>query len=719
MTITLDDVREQLERQKVEHMERHDEHRRLRDFWHGRHWEMVDGTGARTLETLFRDLGSQSDVGPDAKIVHNIVQQICVKYQTYLSPTPMIRVYTDPPESDQRKAQATLKERALYALWSDVGMSRILSQIAWYLPLMGDCFLGIHPDFDRSVPVPLLRSPEHAYPTPSFDGRTLDSIIFAHKIRESVAKSTFPSYTPASRKAKRGRNRVSTDPLVEVIEYSDRNCWYRWVDGQRINGSEHKYGFNLYQQIPFIYVPDETWNHGAVEQIAGMNLMHDALLSLLFDATLQNVYPTRIIEDAAKLPETLDRGVGAVWPVNAGGKVYDLAPPVQALTAQVGFMENNVRNMEQTAGMPPVNFGQSPASSIVTGKAINELQGAGSGSLVEMVQGSNVGPVLAGWNSSALFMWQTTFRDEKVEIGGMVPTTQFDVRGRMTTVSFKGKQIVGSQNNDVVFSPAMQQHEKLVMVLQARGAGLVSKAYSREQIGIADSNAMEEEMIAETVSDAVIGAALNSLQQDPSADNAQQVEQRAFAQLQGATGPPPAEQQGQPGSPLMLQNMPPPSAPGAAPPGAASPAPAGQPPLPAGVGSAPALPPGPPTGQSQSDRTVTVDQVAQAVSGAQVAGKVFIVGELAVRGQTDGDIELAVTVPDDRDPLAQALGDLRARTTFHVVAKEPSEPHLDVTPGAPAQAGAPDSAGGAAGFPTPPPAPPGQAAQPVLAGATQ
>jgi hypothetical protein len=51
--------------------------------------------------------------------------------------------------------------------------------------------------------------------------------------------------------------------------------------------------------------------------------------------------------------------------------------------------------------MPDVNFGQANQS-IVTGKAINELQGAGTGSLVEMVQGVGIGKALVAWNEKAI-----------------------------------------------------------------------------------------------------------------------------------------------------------------------------------------------------------------------------------------------------------------------------------------------------------------------------
>jgi hypothetical protein len=81
---------------QADYMERHETFRKLRDFWHGRHWQEIESQ-AHGLAGLFKDLRGQSDVGPDLKIVHNVCKEVVDKYQTYLSPLPQIQVYVDPP----------------------------------------------------------------------------------------------------------------------------------------------------------------------------------------------------------------------------------------------------------------------------------------------------------------------------------------------------------------------------------------------------------------------------------------------------------------------------------------------------------------------------------------------------------------------------------------------------------------------------------------------
>jgi hypothetical protein len=681
---------------KDEYLDRHEAFRKLRNFWHGRYWDETDTKGGIT--SVFRDLSAnKSDIGPDLKLVHNLLQEVCVKFQTYLAPLPMIQVPVDSPESQHRRHQATLKERFLYACWWENKMNRENTRAGWYLPLFGCCYQGIFPDFERNLPRVLLRSPENAFPIPSFDGRGEDGVIFSWDVRESAVKRQFPEYVRKSDRAgykpKRGQN---TDPEVNLIEYSDNDEWCRYADGQRLNGVEHDFGFNLFEHMKFIDVPGEIWGHGAVEQAVNLVEMGNALYSLMFQAVLENVFPRLILENPQKFPEEIDTGAGAVIGVNEGGKAYFLNPPVQALPAQVGFMNENERAIKQATSMPDVNFGNFNAS-IITGKAINELQGAGTGSVVEMVQGTGIGASLEAWNEKAIYIAQQMFREDRMEMYGVMPRSSLDMKGKGFGLSLKGKELVGSQRNVLVFSPYIGLHEKLVMNLQAMGGGLVSKQYARDQIGIPDSEAMDEEMLGEAVTDGVLGAIIAAFQQTGAdAASAMDAEEQALAWLNGQTGGV--------GAPVAAPASLP--AAGASPAGAAAggggaggipfgpiapgaPGQVGAPALflpPGSPQPEPSVPPGAPqtaAGGVVLDEAVTAFQSLQGVSG-----RVFLVGEIVQAGQTEDDIEVAVTEPGDRQVIADGLPQYAGLLHFHHVEAEPVEPHIEVTPGAePTQGG--------------------------------
>lgn len=689
---------------------RHEAFRSLRRYWHGDYWNRKDGEHGRPIVSIFRDLGGAGnnyDTGPDLKLVYNIIHEVVNKYQTYLSPLPLIRMWAD-RETDTAKAQATLKQRFLYGFWDASNMDRLNNNIGWYLPLMGDCYLAIHPDFDTNIPRALIRSPEFAFPIPSFDKHGENAVIFAWSVHESVATANFKEYQAPiqeMRQKRQGRFKrgQAPDQHVQIIEYSDQSEWHRWItpvggeDGegqgaQEINGVVHNLGFNLFDHLKFIEVPDEVFGHGAVEQAINMNEMSNALLSLMYQAILENVFPRLILENPQAAPEEIESGPGAVIPLNAGGKAYYLQPEGPAIQGQADFMRNTELQIRNATGMPGVNFGESPATSIVTGKAVNELQGAGTGSMIEMVQGTGIGVGISNLNSKAITIAQRMFRDDNMLLFGQAYNNMTALVPERFQLNIKGKQLIGSPRNDVIFAPALNDHEKLVMMLQGLGGGLWSKKYAREQIGVVDAEQMREEVLAEQVEDMVLAAVTNQFQQAGAPEQgAEAVEDQAFAYLQGSTSTPhpllsmpggagggspapapPGAPPGGPspgGGPLMGQlpgggqTVSPPLAlaPGAAPPVGAPPS-----------GGAPASPGGPAAGASGA---VTVADAISAFKGVQLQGKAWLVGEIAARGTTSGPVEIAITDKADQPTLQQAAP---FPVMFHIVTGEPKEQSVPI-----------------------------------------
>lgn len=655
-----------------DYQRRHHQAAKLRDYWHGRYWDNIE-TQTQGIASLFRDVTSvKSDIGPDIKLVRNLAFDVCVKYQSFLSGLPMIRTFVERPDSRSARARADLKERVLYATWSQVNMNRVLNKMGWYTPLMGDAFLGIWPDFDDFTVKAIIRSPEHAYPILNYDGNKLDALLFVWKTTAAKAKRAFPEWN--------GDGVDDHNKTIEIVEHSDNGSFQRWVGTQQVNGIQHDLGFNLFDQVPFIEVPEEPFNHGAVEQSINMIEAGNALWSLEMQAAIDNVFPKMIIEDPMKFPEVLDFGPGSVNAVNPGGKAYYLQTPGMTGAPMLQAYEAAIK---QDTSMPDASFGQFDAS-VITGKAVNALQGAGTGSLVEMVQGNGIGAALENFNEKALTIYQRMFRDDQIYLEGVRPNSASDLNPTQFAVSFKGSQIIGSPKNDVVFSPYMDQHGKLVMGLQALGAGLVSKQYGREQIGISDSDQMQEEIIGEVLEEAVIGALVQALQADPTEQNADKTEAQVVGYIDGngasvvrapaptsQTAPPAA---GPPGAPATLPGggavVSPPLA---LPQGSQPPSSAGAPP--------PSAAPQTPSASAQADGATsqpislqTATRALQTVTG--LTGRVWLVGEIVVTGKTSGPIDVSVTDPGDRQTISQALS--QYQFSFHLVSGTPSEQNVEI-----------------------------------------
>lgn len=669
---------------KPVYQERHDDLRKLRDYWHGRWWQ--NDASDHPLSSVFRDLRRpDQDFGPDVKMVHNVLHMVCLKYQTFLSGLPQIRAYVDPPGTDTRRKQARTKERYLYGVWNESDMAKVVNRIAWYLPLMGHAWLGIWPDFDRNLPRAVLRSPEYSFPVPGWEGTDSDAVIFEWKVDAEWAKQ-IPGYTPVyqSRRILPGRRSTSGTNKVTIIEYSGASQWTRWVDGQEVNNVEHNLGFNLFQSVKFIDVPDEPFGHGAVEQIVSQNELTNALISMLFQSVIDNVFPQLVLEDPSKAPETIAKGPGSVLPLNPGGKAYYLTPPVQAVAMQQQFLDHAIHNIKEGSHMPEVNFGVSPATNIVTGKAIDELQGAGTGSTIEMVQGNGIGPALVKFNEMAIVMGQRMFADDQINLFGYETPTPTEIKGKPFALTIKGSQLVGSPRNDVIFNPTMDAHSKLVMNLQAMNAGIVSKEHTRNQLGIPDSEAMDEEIMAERIQDGVLAAILAMMQQEETPQAAQQATDQAVMYLDGAPLPKPTAQAG----PHPLLNV---GAPAAASAGGSAPPPGlsaneqpSGPPLPGLPGGSGLPSPQPPAGAAgpASPQQLTVDLVASLIKSVDgLSGRVWLVGEIVQNGSTANEVEVAVTDPADRQRIVDAVPQLHGRLVFHVVKGAPSEASVEVTRG--------------------------------------
>ena len=713
MAISYEDARATKKELEMEYQSRHSDLVKLRDFWHGRYWEKWGGKDRSALSSLFRDIPRGPDRNaPDFRVVHNIIQEVCVKYQAFLSPLPMIRVYVDPPGTKTRRKQANRKERFLYSLWAQrpLSMAQVLNRIAWYLPLMGDCFLGAYPDIENQTIRPIVRSPEYAFPVQSYDGQTLDMVMFSWETTKQKAARQFPEYNPDAglgnplSRIMPGRKK---NDKVEVIEYSDDKEFARWVDGQKVAGVEHNYGFNLFDQIAFIFVPDEPFNHGAVEQAINLNEAENVLRSLLLQAVIENVFPRYVLIDPSKAPEELDMSPGAVWGVAAGGNVETLAPPLQALPMQQNFLNENERAIKQATAMPDAQFGSFPGGSThISGKAINEMQGAGTGSTIEMVQGLGIGNAMVSWNEKALILGRKYFADETLNVSGFETGSALDITPRYFSVNVKGKELVGSCRNDVIFSPHLDLHNKLIMNLQAMGAGLVSKEHARNQMGIPDSEAMDEEILQERIQDIIMMGLEAEMTAAPTAETAAGVESKGLAYIGGEqikTVPPGGIPPGPPGAPPGA----PPGMPPGAPPGGGGGMPIGT--FPGGEGQfatpalrlpggapvpesaqapgAAAMPPGgmpgaqPEVPEPGSPDMITLDQVTSEFQSLQgISGQIFLVGEI-VQGQTNDDIEVAITEPADKQTIMDQSS-LSTRIVFHAVQGEPSEEHIEVTPGA-------------------------------------
>lgn len=688
---TADYIKRRMEALEETQRNFHETCKHLKKFWDGMMWADEEQM-ARSLTQIFRDMrhGSDLDRDPDVKVTLPLVEAVVTNYMAYLADTPQINMLTPPVGwgdmrgEDSRRALADQNQQYLYGVWEDNSVDLIYKWQAWYLALMGCCFLGAHPTPAGSIQY-VLRSPEFSFPVWDINYKRMHAIGFRWEVSEDVLRDTYPEVDFSgyldldvksySRNAPKRR-------YVEVVEWYDTNSKTLMVAGEVVLQVAHNLGYCPWTMPTFYMVPDSDFGKGPIEGNVPLFQKLNMLDGLELQAIIENIFARLVLIAPQLAPEEIDNAAGAVIPIQAGGDAKWLTPP--STTTDLGDnMNRSLDVLERGTHMPGSAYGEGVASSITTGKAQHESM-MSTGAMIEYVQG-NIGYAWNRLNEMTLGMTESLFPNVPIEMFGKAQL-QSGMAGKLRGKEEfylkldGGKKLRGWYRHELVFQPTMNIHEKLVMGLQGLGAGIYSKRFIRTLVGVTDSDAMKDEILSEMVEEGQVQMWLQAVaagQMDPA-----QVEDAFLAMDKGQTSPAlsPNFQPGQPG--VGAPGQPPMAPPGLAP----APTGGGAPPLTADTqGSMPSGSAPPVSGPSKGDTSgqFTLDQAVEDFSAIKkIKGNVYLVGEIVQDGSTDGPIEVDVTDPIDKQTLLNGLPTpYKGQISFHNVQSVPSEPFVDVTPG--------------------------------------
>lgn len=701
----------------------------LRNFWNGKMWQ-DDATMTRSLISVFRDLrhgGAGADSDPDVRVTLPLVEAIVAKFMALLTAPPQISVIRPPigyaglRKDETVRALADQNEKYLYGLWEQNRVGKLFGRQAFYLPLFGSCFVGIHPNFKDKTMKILVRSPEVAYPVWEHGYMNLRAIGFRWRMPQDLAVQ---NYGPASLSFldEMGADSKVKEILglgkkeakqVDVVEFWDENSKRTMINGRTIEYVEHKLGFCPWMESSFYDVPDEPFGKGVIEGNAGLFQKMNLLDSLELQSVIENVFARIVIINPAVAPEDIDNGPGGVIPVGQGGDVRWVSPPATTtdLSASLG---RSLDMVQRGTHLPGSMYGEGVATSITTGAAQHEST-LPTGNVIDYVQG-NIADTWVRINEMAIDMTGKIFGNRDVVYFGR----QYHESGIFATpqqfaITLKGSDLKGWTRHSLTFSPLLNMHEKVVIGLQLGGGGIVSKRWQRDQIGIVDNDAMAEEILTEMRLDQTTAGLMQGLQAGQF--DATYVEQAFIALEKGGTLPAPP-------APALPAGAAPGSPPGAVPGGGLPPLPPPPMPAPGPAGTPAPAPPGAgdiPTPDANYDFTLQ-GAIGDFQRIKKVKGKVWLVGEVVQKGGTNGPIEVMLTEAADKSTIINGLPDeYHGKLQFHVRPNGdlPSEPHVDVTPGAKAAKGGlpqiPSPGEVAAGGGGVTPAPGGYSDNPVMA----
>lgn len=683
----------------------HETFKHLRRFYDGMIWE-DEAAMTRSLVSVFRDLrhgGTEADREPDVRVTLPLIEAVVSKFAALLTAVPQIEVLTPPigymgmRKEETCRALADQNEKFFYGLWEQARVRRHFAKQAWYLPLMGCSFTGCHPDFDSKTIKFITRSPEFASPFWDSEFENMEALMFRWEVPGDQAIATYgpgvESLLQQIAKQRKGILGFGSQPMerqnrqiLEVIEYWDKDSKTTLVAGHKVQQVKHDFGFVPWVMTPFYMVPDSPFGKGVIEGNVALFQKMNMLDSLELQAIIENVFASMVIIGPEGAPEDIERGPGAVIPVKIGGDVKYIAAPEVTMDLTKS-MARSQDMMRQGTHLPGSSYGEGVASSITTGKAQHESL-MPTGNVVEYVQG-NISDSWERLNEYALDMTQTMFKNRSVVYFGR----QYSNEGVWSRPikfqqTIKGDDLKDWARQELTFQPMLNFHEKLVAGLQAAGGGLVSKRWQRDQLGISDNNAMQEEILGEMQTEQQLAALMGMAQQGQVTPD--QVEQAFLRMEKGGTaglpiGPSPAMMG--PGAGAMPPSLPPMPPGGPLPTPSAGPTPPGGQTLPIAQNPGEG-PPGEPAGMPTPPESAP--QGAFTLSGAigdfshikKLKGRVFLVGEIVQKGATDGPVEVSITDKIDKSTIVNGLPDeYHGKIRFHIALKEPTEQHVEVGPG--------------------------------------
>ena len=650
--------------------------------------------------------------------VWNLIPSVVDIHRTLLNRLPQISVPSEVMGEEKADAAAEKREKAHYVVWDKAKMTRKHGEASFNLSLYNNTVWFVRWEPELDMPSIYVRQPGTCYPMFKRGGDALAYCIFRWEEDADALRENYPEAASLF-----GKEEAHTTNKLEVMEYVDADS-YGVVIGSKFKSltsekvpKDTKLNFCPVVINPASFVPNDMFPPGPVHQLVSVNDYVNRFQTKWGDALELVMWPSNILQGEGSDNVVWNPAPGAINRLPEGVNFAQVPPP--SLPTEVFVhIERMEQLMRRISGVSETAYGESPGS-IVTGKAIGRLQGVMTGMAAETQ--ANLAMSLQEVNQMCFRMWELYRPAKQYRLRSSAPGTSLSAPGRDKnpfSIDFTPEQDIGGLYDNTLYYSAFGSDfgTGMQMAMQMVSAEIASPQWVMDQVpGIGDSSGMmkeieenkrrrmELETDLQTQAQLKIMAAQSQMQQ-------QQMQQQAQAQGGGVPGEPPAPgmASGAPGDVAVegtpgLQNT------VVMPSGRPQVMGSGQPftgeenfPLPfeqvnpyaegleaikVAQGGAPAGAPAGPSAPSglPGRPAVTVDEIMQALSaatnrkGEKAAGKfkgqVYLVGEIAARGQTSGKIEFALTVKSDQQIIVTALPQYASegKLVFRVVTEIPEE----------------------------------------------
>lgn len=437
----------------------------------------------RMLDVQTVRRGNLSQLAPDLfsdewprPVIANMIDTTARDFANALAPLPSFNCSASSMLSDRAKAFADKRTKIAnhYVESSRLSVQMFTGADQWWS--YGMLVLRAMPDFSCGNPYIKVEDAIGAYPTWNGKGETVEfARIYLRSWRELVAE-----YPQAEQRLQRWRGAVDPQGFIEVCRWEDEGqslVFLPQMGSLVLEQTANPLGECLVHAVRRPGLDDEI--RGALDDAIWIQIARNRLQMLTLEGVDKAVRaPLVVPPDVADVPV----GVDAILRTSNPGGVQRarLDVPPQAFSAV-----DQLRQEQLVGSSSPEARSGSIDASVITGQGVQQLMGGFN---------SHISGAQIVFVDAMKCVLAKCFRIDEKYFGGKSKTVHGQQAGVPYTITYKPtKDIAGDHTVDVHygFASGLDPNRALVFLLQAEGAGLISKDFTRRALPVG-LNAVEE-----------------------------------------------------------------------------------------------------------------------------------------------------------------------------------------------------------------------------------
>ena len=590
-------------------------------------------TGDYITDAQTESLGIASEFTDHKKLTYNMINSGIRRFMDEMTAPVILRA--QPRGLDKFDLNlAERRSKAMMRLHVSEDMTVKIPQAAFYQGLLDKAIWYVRPNPDKPFKVEIgLVVPEAYFPVPKSDnwGDNRGVLISWRRYSLDDMKRINTMHWPDPT---HDTKEDVTLPNDRVIEYWGEDWFVRVEDGKETHSIQHGVGAVLVEEALNIPQPHQHRQQGDADQVLGLNLYLNKLISDQADVLDYMANPIIVVRGTNMSSTALSWGPRSIWHLDrdASAEILTWAGAPPTFEAQI---LRAMQGVEDGLGISAPAFGREIPSG-VSGETVRSIL-AGFNTRIGAKQ-TLMAKSLAGVYRKVQAIWEQLYPNDALPVAGEPVAAAAEGREDPGKgVSLYGRELKGWYDVQVIFQP-QNEGIRTFSEIQKMDKGIQSKYRTMLNLGILNP---EDE--------------LNRIHLEKMDEI--QMQQAANAVMGGGFmggAPPMGGFQGrapfQPNQPANVARIPQlGQAIGGSDPGLNPDA--------LGLGRAAG-----PFGEGE----VSVRDIYDALEGVPVVGRVILVGDIVEEGQTEGKFEVLVEEAGDVARVKEALGGLAKRANVRV-----------------------------------------------------